>query len=111
MGVFQGEGSHLLAFLLEDKIATRFFRDVNAEVEHDLFSFPFHECLKQVASLRGSNIAREKNGLLVSTEGHSILNQYSQLDQQEAAVFGKWSLKNQGHKEEANRQTCLKKDS
>jgi len=44
----------------------------------------------------------------VSTESHSILNEYSQLDRQEAVVFGEWSLKDQGHKEESNRQPCLK---
>jgi len=45
---------------------------------------------------------------LAETCQHSILNQYSQLDQQEAVVFGKWSLKDQSHKEEANRQACSK---
>jgi hypothetical protein len=44
-------------------------------------------------------------------EGHSILNEYSQSDQQEAVVFGKWSLENQSHKEEQNRQACLKNHS
>jgi hypothetical protein len=47
----------------------------------------------------------------MAPEGNSILNEYSQLDQQEGVAFGKWSLKNQSHKEEANRQACSKRDS
>jgi hypothetical protein len=58
-----------------------------------------------------THIAWEINGPSVSTESHSILNEYSQLDQQEAVVFGEWSLKDQSHKEEANRQTCSKNNS
>ena len=58
-----------------------------------------------------TRIAWEINGPSISTEGHSILNQYSQLDQQEAVVFGKWSLENQSHKEEQNRQACSKNHS
>jgi hypothetical protein len=55
-----------------------------------------------------TRIAWEINGPSISIEGHSILNEYSQLDQQEAVVFGKGSLEDQSHKEEANRQACLK---
>jgi hypothetical protein len=65
---------------------------------------------KQVSSLQRSNphIAWEINGPSISTEGHSILNQYSQLDQQEAVVFGKRSLENQSHKEDAKPSGLLK---
>jgi len=55
-----------------------------------------------------THIAWEINGPSISTESHSILNEYSQLDQQEAVVFGKWSLKDQSHKEEAKPSILLK---
>jgi hypothetical protein len=39
MGIIQRKGVYLLTFWVQDEIATGFLRDVNTEVEHDLFSF------------------------------------------------------------------------
>jgi hypothetical protein len=44
-----------LTFFIEDEIATGFFRNINAEAEHNGFSFLWGNGFKQVASLRGSN--------------------------------------------------------
>ena len=55
-----------------------------------------------------TRIAWEINGPSVSTESHSILNEYSQLDQQEGVVFSKWSLKDQSHKEDVKPSVLLK---
>ena len=109
MGIVQREAFGFLAFLIEEEVTARFLRDVNAEVKHGAFSFLLGDDSKQVPPCNDlTHIAWEINGPLISTEGHSILNEYSQLDQQEAVVFGKWSLEAQSHKEESNRQACSK---
>ncbi len=60
--------------------------------------------------IKGWTKIREKKGLIFAIID-IILNQYSQLDWQEAVVFGQWSLKGQSHKEEENRQACSKSDA
>jgi hypothetical protein len=78
-------------------------------VKHGSFSFLLGDGSKQVPSLQRSNpYSLGDKWSLDINEGHSILNEYSQLDQQEAVVFGKWSLENRSHKEDAKPSSLLK---